>query len=531
MQSYIRECSVCQHQIVFPEDAQSYECSRCFTLNFRRRARNEALNVFQRADELREGGDFTQAAQSYQRVLEAHPDEHEALWSLVLCKYRIVYEEDRKTGRWHPTVGAVSHDLVQEDPDFLKACRLADEEGEGGSEKYRSDARYIDDTMAQIRQLRESCAPFDVFICHKTSPLGGEGYTEDYRRGAKLYQTLTEMGYNVFFAPEKMELLSGASSYEAGIFHALSTARIMLVVCSSREHLESTWVRSEWRRYLNMIAQGEKKALLPLRYADMPVEQLPEAFRMRHLQAVSMGEQDSMQIVLAKVKQYAGEPESSRKPLKYAPEADFTVEAAEGGCSVTRYTGTALRVKMPPAIRGMKVVKVGRAAFFGQASLTEVLLPESVRAIDELAFGGCSGLTAISLPGGVLSIGESAFLGCTGLTAITLPAGLQSISEKAFCGCSSLASFTLPASVQRIGARAFFGCGALTALTLPGALQHIGSGAFMYCTGLEKLALPEGVRSIGQGAFLGCTGLILQGRRDSEAQRYAMQNGVTYQAL
>ena len=51
----------------------------------------------------------------------------------------------------------------------------------------------------------------------------------------------------------------------------------MLTVCSSRENIESAWVKNEWSRFLTLRQKDPSKTLIPL-YFDMSKENLPEEF-------------------------------------------------------------------------------------------------------------------------------------------------------------------------------------------------------------------------------------------------------------
>lgn len=545
MQRYQIRCQTCGYSLIYPEGALKMACPACHCTNCRLKAPEEAQSAFAWANELLEGGDFEKAEQAYERLLTEYPDEHPAIWSLLLSRYHIVYEFDRDADRWQPTVGLLQEGMMQEDPRFLRAVRLAEEDDAQVAERYRRDAECIDDVMMQIRELQRKRKPFDVFICHKTTTPDG-GFTKDYDRGLRLYDELKARGYRVFFAPREMARVSGGASYEAGIYHALSTAKIMLLVCSRSEYLDSTWVRSEWKRYLGLFSQSEPRCLLPLCYENMPAEALPAPLRRRKLEAVEMGDTDSMALVLEKVREYAGEPVPE---IPCAPEDDFTVTRGRSGCTVTGYTGAALRVRIPSVIFGQRVTAIGDGAFFGHGEMTDVALPDEVTAIGAQAFGGCTSLQSVSLPQGLRSIGEEAFLGCAALEEITLPRGLTGVGSRAFQGCLRLTAAALPETLQELGNGAFFGCSALTAVTLPASVRELEGRVFMCCTALGQVSLPKGLRSIGANAFrscrnlrtltipdsveeigpeafAGCPMLTLKAGRSSAAKRYARDAGL-----
>lgn len=69
-----------------------------------------------------------------------------------------------------------------------------------------------------------------------------------------------------------------------------------------------------------------------------------------------------------------------------------------------------------------------------QGSLAEtVILPNDLPAVEDEAFFGDASLEAVVLPEGLETIGSKAFAG-TGLTAVNLPFSLEDIADDAFDG-------------------------------------------------------------------------------------------------
>lgn len=91
-------------------------------------------------------------------------------------------------------------------------------------------------------------------------------------------------------------------------------------------------------------------------------------------------------------------------------------------------------------IKGEKynVTFIGKQAFAGCNSLTNVTIPDSVTAIGESAFAACNLLTQIDIPDSVSTIGESAFMSCASLTSITIPNSVIRIGDFTFWDCTSL---------------------------------------------------------------------------------------------
>ena len=109
--------------------------------------------------------------------------------------------------------------------------------------------------------------------------------------------------------------------------------------------------------------------------------------------------------------------------IPYASPADFKyqVNAAGTGVSITKYTGSADTLWIPPEIEGLPVVSINPYAFHNCGSLIDVHIPDGVITIGANAFDGCTAIKKISIPASVTEIGSSAFYTGGGLTIIGEP--------------------------------------------------------------------------------------------------------------
>ena len=83
--------------------------------------------------------------------------------------------------------------------------------------------------------------------------------------------------------------------YEPYIFAALNSAKVMLAVGTDYEYYNAVWVKNEWSRFLQLIAKGEKKTLIPC-YKDIDAYDMPKEFA--KLQAQDMGKVGAIQDLL-----------------------------------------------------------------------------------------------------------------------------------------------------------------------------------------------------------------------------------------
>jgi hypothetical protein len=114
-----------------------------------------------------------------------------------------------------------------------------------------------------------------------------------------------------------------------------------------------------------------------------------------------------------------------------APDAgDFVVtQNTDGNVVITGYRGNATELAIPPAINGIPVAVIGRAAF-RNLGLSSVTIPESVAFIGDLAFAD-NGLTDLVLNEGLAVIGISAFAN-NKLTSVVIPNSVTAIRYGAF---------------------------------------------------------------------------------------------------
>lgn len=136
---------------------------------------------------------------------------------------------------------------------------------------------------------------------------------------------------------------------------------------------------------------------------------------------------------------------------------------------------------------------------FAGSGIEKVVIPNSVRVIDESAFQGISSLNTVEFSNGDLEIGKSAFLDCSSLTSINLKSGKKNIGETAFYH-SGLTSINLGSGIESIGISAFVGTN-LSSLVFPSSLKTIGNNAFNSINTLSSVTFGGGEETLGTGAF------------------------------
>lgn len=239
-------------------------------------------------DHLRRG-EFDDAEEKFDSVIAMHPDNAEAYWGRALTRQGVVFVDDSATRRRVPTCANISEERFIDDPDYLRALRLAPFEV---AESYRRLGGEIENVRREWFEKARREKPYDIFICYKESDSSGFRTPDSYEAQA-LYTHFVQAGYNVFFARESLRNKVG-EHYEPYIYNALRTAKVMILYGQKSDNLKSVWVRNEWSRYLGLIDRGLKhSASLIVAYERMLPSDLPQ--RLRVLQCMDASRKTFLQ--------------------------------------------------------------------------------------------------------------------------------------------------------------------------------------------------------------------------------------------
>ena len=300
----IIKCKMCGGDLNVEENSQIAVCEYCGTQQTVPKQDNEKkLTLFARANRLRFACEFDKASGVYESIVAEFPEEAEAYWGLVLCKYGIEYVDDPATGKKVPTCHRSSFDSVLEDANFELVMEYSDVVTR---KLYREEAKAIEELRRGIIEVSSREEPYDIFICYKETDENGQR-TLDSVLAQDLYDALTEKGYRVFFSRITLEDKLG-QEYEPYIFAALNSARVMLAVGTDYEYFNAPWVKNEWSRYLQLIAAGQKKSLIPC-YKNIDAYDMPNEFA--KLQAQDLGKVGATQDLLRGIEKLFGRSASA----------------------------------------------------------------------------------------------------------------------------------------------------------------------------------------------------------------------------
>ena len=277
----IFKCKMCGGSLEVEKGQTICECEYCGTKQTVSATDDEIVtNLYNRANNLRIKCEFDKAQEIYEKIVAKSPNEAEAYWGIVLCKYGIEYVEDPNIYKRVPTCHRTQLESVLTDVDYLSAIENAD-----SNQRliYEQEAKEIDKLQKDILSIVHNEKPFDVFICYKETDENGKRTVESVLANDIYYQ-LTQEGLKVFYAAITLENKLG-QEYEPYIFSALNSAKVMLVVGTKPENFNAVWVKNEWSRYLKLMSNDRSKTLIPC-FRDMDAYDLPDEFS--HLQAQDM---------------------------------------------------------------------------------------------------------------------------------------------------------------------------------------------------------------------------------------------------
>ena len=527
----IIKCKMCGGDLNIVEGASTAECEFCGSVQTIPKVDDDKkLTLFARANRLRIACEFDKAAGIYEAIVADFPEEAEAYWGLVLCKYGIEYVDDPATGKKIPTCHRSSFDSIMEDSDFEQALENAD----GIARKvYREGAKQIEEIRKGIISVSSNEQPYDIFICYKETDENGDR-TLDSVLAQDVYDALTDKDYRVFFARITLEDKLG-QEYEPYIFAALNSAKIMLAFGTDYEYFNAVWVKNEWSRFLKLMAKDKQKHLIPC-YKGIDAYDMPREFA--RLQAQDLGKVGAMQDLLRGIEKILPRQTETKTVISQTvvtasnPSVDSILQRCficlEDGdwedakrcfdqvLNIDPQNGKAYLGMLLADIKVKTLEElINKDVYFETNSNYKKLLrfaPEEIketlpqiekrqealrletqRAAEKkqrLQEYEKTHQTEIEEFRKYAKIEDGTLIKFTGkLQQIYLPCEITAIRWYAFSGCKNLTSIVIPESVTDIGYNAFSNCENLTSIVIPESVTGIGSGAFSGCDRLQSIIL------------------------------------------
>lgn len=209
---------------------------------------------------------------------------------------------------------------------------------------------------------------------------------------------------------------------------------------------------------------------------------------------------------------------------------EYTTNDSANTMDITRYIGSAYAGEIQSQYEGFNVVTIigasildssgiatGDYAGFYKSNIEYIILPNTLRKIDQYAFAECRKLFSLHIPENVSTINRNAFRYCEGLERLTVSENNSTYHSANDCvistsnktlvvGCSAS---VIPddGSVTIIGQNAFHGRRKLISINLPECITTLQQGSFSECLSLKSIVLPDSITTIEGMALYGCTAL------------------------
>ena len=285
-------CPICGSPHFIKIDSNEYQCENCGFLKVHNEELSEEKILVINAYSILRQGNYVDAEEAFDDILNKYKNNYEALWGKICSHHGIVFVEDNN--KIYPAF----HDIVDinflEEKDYKRFLSICPEKLK---EVYINLAKRIEDLRDKYYKQVLKEKPYDIFISFKASD-EKNNKTKDYFEATNLHSFLVEKGYKVFFSPVSLKEKT-ASEYEPYIYHALRTAKVMIVYGQKEEYFEAKWLKNEWGRFIRMIDEGIKEdGSLIVCYENMNPNNLPN--RLKKLQCLNLSDKTAY-ITLDKV--------------------------------------------------------------------------------------------------------------------------------------------------------------------------------------------------------------------------------------
>ena len=179
------------------------------------------------------------------------------------------------------------------------------------------------------------------------------------------------------------------------------------------------------------------------------------------------------------------------------------------------------------------VTAIGEGAFSNVEGLKKIIIPSTVKRIEQNAFRYNSTLEEVIMQEkinadgtieGVEYIGNYAFRSCPSLTTVQMANSVKEIMEQAFYGDLQLQNINISKNLKEISSYLFAVTG-LQNVEIPEGVEYIGYNTFYSCKNLKTIKLPSTLKTIAGTAFSNCPKLSNIEIPESN-KNFEFQNGI-----
>ncbi len=268
------KCKICGATVSTDGTSKLYSCKKCGSEQPVSDFRSEHVSfLYGRANHYFRTKRFDKALNIYQQIAAESPDDCEAYRSIVLSRYGISYNSENGTYNREPQINRVHSDSILDDADYLHAVSLADDERRSF---YIKEAEMIDRISQEILELSQIVPTFDAVIVYRGHDSKNR-YTPEKAMAEELYRQLEESGFRVYNRQITAPVMAG-HNYDAYLYKALYSAKIMFVLASKQEYFNDTKLVNEWSIFSERMRNKEKKVIVNC-IGEMEEDDIPEELR------------------------------------------------------------------------------------------------------------------------------------------------------------------------------------------------------------------------------------------------------------
>lgn len=221
------------------------------------------------------------------------------------------------------------------------------------------------------------------------------------------------------------------------------------------------------------------------------------------------------------------------------PDNEIIYGAAGGNIYIDRYSGVITKcdtsvtsVVIPERVEGVEITGIGKHAFDSCTMLSALILPDTIRSIQEYGISNCDGIKVLRLPDSLTVMEGHAIDGCDGIKTLEIPGSVTSMESYAVSECKALEEMTVGGNFA-VASDAIYSCTALKRIVFKEGITSISSWAVSNCA-LQSVVIPKSVEMMPYNAI---TYSYSGGSRDkliveccygTAGEKYAKDNGIRY---
>ena len=488
------QCPTCGgHKLI--KQGDKFVCSHCENFYYDVKANQEFYSSLDMALTQRQVAKFDDAFEIYNTIVNKYHDYDlsDAYFGMFLCEFNVIFESDL-SGEPFPSFYGMRKTSCYSNYYYKKAVEYANKYDSKKVKIFEQLIEKVDYARKTFMAIEKNNRPYDIFICYKKTDKNGD-FTQEFEKAKHLYKYLKSLGFKVFFADETINS-QPVREWEPNIYHALYTAKAMIVMCSNNDYLTSPWVQNEWKRFISIKSNDLNRApVIPVCCGGFKTSELPNTLaKYQALQYSSDIENNIKDALFALTRKVNDEKEFLFKYKK--PLNKKIIAAIVAGCSavvvaavsvitffnvprikykkfdnaysVVGSYGKCKNIIIPAHYKGLPVNKVGDSAFENNESILNVSIGNKVTYIGNRSFAGMKNLKDVVMSNTISSIGDYAFYDCDNLITMKFSSGMTKIPTGLMGSCEKLFSVTIPKSILSIDVAAFFNCSSLSVINYSG---------------------------------------------------------------